>query len=426
MSKPTPKQPWRPRFGWSFWVVAPLVAFVLIGSVAGGGLSSLLIGVGVVALLTGLYSLATGRASWASVPGRKAAAIVLVASIVSMGAGGALAPKQADDTSPLANQQEFAPTKTTSSPTPKLTKNPYGFTDESAPDPEKVTVPKEPVSVAIADSSVTRTTALALLATLPIKGKSPMTGYERTAKFGSAWLDVDRNGCDTRNDILARDFVDASKSGVCKVVRGQLVSPYTGVSIDFVRGNKTSMAVQIDHVVALGNAWQTGAQKLNQAERIALANDPINLFAVDGKSNAQKGAGDTATWLPSAKSFRCTYVAHQVSVKATYGLWVTQPEHDAMSRVLSSCGDQPAVTSSFAPAPKPVAVPVPVPAPVVAPAPAPSSCDPNYSGQCVPIASDVDCAGGSGNGPAYTPGPVRVIGSDVYDLDRDGDKIACD
>jgi resuscitation-promoting factor RpfB len=53
-------------------------------------------------------------------------------------------------------------------------------------------------------------------------------------------------------------------------------------------------------------------------------------------------------------------------------------------------------------------------------------CDPNYSGACVPIASDVDCAGGGGNGPAYVQGPVRVIGTDIYDLDRDGDGIGCD
>jgi hypothetical protein len=127
------------------------------------------------------------------------------------------------------------------------------------------------------------------------------------------------------------------------VTSGVLVSPYTGETINFVRGNTTSTAVQIDHVVALANAWQTGAQQLSQEQRIALANDPINLFAVDGRSNSQKGAGDTATWLPSAKAFRCTYVAHQVSVKAKYGLWVTSAEHDAMSRILSGCPNEPAV-----------------------------------------------------------------------------------
>lgn len=71
--------------------------------------------------------------------------------------------------------------------------------------------------------------------------------------------------------------------------------------------------------------------------------------------------------------------------------------------------------------------PAPVPAPVPAPTPvASSSCDPNYSGACVPIASDVDCAGGSGNGPAYVAGPVRVIGSDIYGLDRDHNGIGCE
>ena len=188
-----------------------------------------------------------------------------------------------------------------------------------------------------------------LLATLPVKGKSPLTGYARTAMFGTAWLDVDRNGCDTRNDILQRDFTTTVKSGPCKVMSGVLVSPYTGQTIDFVRGNTTSTAVQIDHVVALANAWQTGAQKLSQEQRVALANDPINLFAVDGRSNSQKGAGDTATWLPSAKAFRCTYVAHQVSVKAAYGLWVTPAERDAMQRILGGCPNEPAVTSTLAP-----------------------------------------------------------------------------
>ncbi|TWE28399.1 hypothetical protein FHX69_1054 [Prauserella muralis] len=79
------------------------------------------------------------------------------------------------------------------------------------------------------------------------------------------------------------------------------------------------------------------------------------------------------------------------------------------------------------PAPQPPPRPQPEPAPEPEPAPPPPApeCDPNYTG-CVPVASDVDCAGGSGNGPAYVSGPVRVVGSDVYDLDRDGDGIACD
>jgi hypothetical protein len=186
-------------------------------------------------------------------------------------------------------------------------------------------------------SSQEAAAARATLAGLPVKGKAPATGYDREADFGTAWLDVDHNGCDTRNDVLARDLTDVVRQGPCKVVSGDLVSPYTGGEIAFVRGNTTSTLVQIDHVVALENAWRTGAQQLPQAERQALANDPENLFAVDGHSNSQKRSGDAATWLPAATGFRCEYVEHQVAVKAKYRLWVVPAERDAMERVLSTC-----------------------------------------------------------------------------------------
>ncbi|MGL3198202.1 MULTISPECIES: HNH endonuclease family protein [Curtobacterium] len=179
--------------------------------------------------------------------------------------------------------------------------------------------------------------SLRTLATLPVKGKAPATSYDRTADFGTAWLDVDRNGCDTRDDVLARDLTHVVRQGPCRVLTGTLVSPYTGGTIAFVRGQTTSTEVQVDHVVALENAWRTGAQQLSQTAREALANDPLNLFAVDQHSNAQKRSGDAATWLPAAKGFRCTYVGHQVTVKAKYHLWVTPAERDAMVRVLDRC-----------------------------------------------------------------------------------------
>jgi len=182
--------------------------------------------------------------------------------------------------------------------------------------------------------------AIDVLAALPVKGRAPKTGYDRTEMFGTAWMDVDRNGCDTRNDILARDLTDEVLEGRCTVLAGVLVDPYTGKTIHFRRGSQTSTEVQIDHVVALMNAWETGAQQLTQAERVALANDPLNLLAVDGPTNQQKGAGDAATWLPPNKAFRCEYVARQVSVKFRYGLWVTRAERDAIARVLKTCPDQ--------------------------------------------------------------------------------------
>jgi hypothetical protein len=184
--------------------------------------------------------------------------------------------------------------------------------------------------------------ALAALRRLPVKGRAPMTGYSR-AQFGRAWEDVDHNGCDTRNDILRRDLRQVVlKPGThgCVVLRGVLVDPYTGATVDFVRGVATSRLVQIDHVVALGDAWQKGAQPLSPARRTAFANDPLNLLAVTGKVNDDKGDGDAATWLPPRRSFRCSYVARQVAVKTAYHLWVTAAERDAMARVLATCPRQ--------------------------------------------------------------------------------------
>lgn len=211
-----------------------------------------------------------------------------------------------------------------------------GSTRASRPTGTSTQVPL-PMPTDGAAASADVTTALRQLAALPVKGTAPATGYDRVDDFGTAWLDVDHNGCDTRNDVLARDLTTVTRQGRCTVLRGTLVSPYTGATIDFVRGNTTSTLVQIDHVVALENAWRTGAQQLTQTQREALANDPDNLFAVDGHSNSQKRSGDAATWLPAAKSFRCTYVEHQVTVKARYGLWVVPAERDAITRVLRSC-----------------------------------------------------------------------------------------
>ena len=179
----------------------------------------------------------------------------------------------------------------------------------------------------------------ALLDSLAVKGRAPKTGYAR-AQFGATWADVNRNGCDTRNDILKRDLTNLTfRSGTrdCVIESGTLVDPYSGTTINFVKGVKSSMEVQIDHVVALSNAWQTGAFKLTLAKRSEFANDPDNLLAVQGRLNSQKGDGDAATWLPPLKSYRCTYVSKQIAIKAKYGLWVTAPEKTAMKNILAKC-----------------------------------------------------------------------------------------
>lgn len=202
-----------------------------------------------------------------------------------------------------------------------------------------------PAPAAPVPGASTATLAATALASLPVKGRAPMTGYSRQ-QFGGEWAMV--GGCDMREHILGRDLTDVQYRSAtdCTVLRGTLADPYTGKTISFRRGVGTSDAVQIDHVVAIGDAWQKGAQQLTAAQRQALYNDPLELLAVDGPANEQKGDGDAATWLPPNKAYRCRYVARQIAVKQKYHLWVTAAEHDAMVRILSTCPAQtlPTVT----------------------------------------------------------------------------------
>ncbi|SNT08931.1 Excalibur calcium-binding domain-containing protein [Micrococcales bacterium KH10] len=184
--------------------------------------------------------------------------------------------------------------------------------------------------------------ALAALASLQTKGRAPKTGYDRDA-FAYRSFDLDRNGCDARNDILRRDLRKITiqrGTGDCVVLTGVLDDPYSGETIRFNRGAATSADVQIDHVVALSDAWQKGAQSWKSDKLKRFGNDPLNLLAVDGPLNNQKGDGDAATWLPPNRAYRCDYVARQIAVKKEYGLWVTKAERRAMKDVLSDCENQ--------------------------------------------------------------------------------------
>lgn len=177
---------------------------------------------------------------------------------------------------------------------------------------------------------------------LAIKGRAPKTNYARS-QFGDGW--ESKKGCDTRNRILRRDLKNITYSPtidvvVCIVNSGTLYDLYTNKTISFTRGSTTSSAVQIDHVVALSDAWQKGAQSIPFETRRKFANDPLNLLAVDGPTNMNKSDSDAATWLPPNKPYRCQYVARQVAVKLKYKLWVTEGERDAIARVLSTCPGQ--------------------------------------------------------------------------------------
>lgn len=201
---------------------------------------------------------------------------------------------------------------------------------------------QHPVSTnSTAASSSTQTaaqgTALAALGSLAVKGRAPKTDYTR-AQFGDGWATTGL--CDTRNIILHRDLQNPVVNDQCQVTSGTLNDAYSGTVIEFNRGATTSADVQIDHVVALSDAWQTGAQQFTSAQRVALANDPLELLAVSGQQNQQKSDGDAATWLPANKAFRCQYIARQIAVKAKYRLWVTSAEGDAMRSILSTCPGQ--------------------------------------------------------------------------------------
>ena len=178
-------------------------------------------------------------------------------------------------------------------------------------------------------------TALEALNTLEVKGRAPKTGYSRD-QFGSGWATV--QGCSTRDIIMYRDLINVTLSDECKVASGLLNDTYTGQPIEYTVSNAS--VIQIDHVVALSDAWQTGAQLLTVKQRQQLANDPLELIAVSGKANQQKSDANAASWLPSNKPFRCEYIARQIAVKKKYTLWVIPAEQQAMKDILATCPTQ--------------------------------------------------------------------------------------
>jgi hypothetical protein len=249
--------------------------------------------------------------------------------------------------------------------------------------------------------------ALDAVSRLEVKGRAPRTGYRRD-QFGDGWASLD--GCDTRDRILARDLRRTAGDS-CRVQSGLLADPYTATSIRFVRGGASE--VDIDHVVALGDVWQKGAQQWTYARRVRFANDPLNLLAVDASANRQKGDGDAATWLPPNKSYRCTYVARQIAVKRRYRAWVTRAERDAMERVLERCSRTPLPTARRLPAPVEPVRPAETPNP--APTEAPGSED-EYFANC-------DAVRAAGRAPLRRGDPAYAANPR---LDRDKDGVACE
>ena len=221
---------------------------------------------------------------------------------------------------------------------------PSDGTSTSSPNPGNSTAspaePDSPSSNTPVDPNAT--TALSVLDTLAVQGKGSGDGYERDL-FGSGWLDTDNNGCDTRNDILARDLDNITlDSDGCTVLTGVLTyDPYTATTINFTRGRATSSEIQIDHVIPLSLSFKEGAQNWDDEKREAFANDPLNLIAVQGSENGSKSDQDASEWLPTSEIYHCDYVARQIAVKAKYSLWVTISEKNTMSDVLETCPNEP-------------------------------------------------------------------------------------
>lgn len=189
-------------------------------------------------------------------------------------------------------------------------------------------------------------TALAMLDELKVKGRASKTGYD--ADLFKWRSDADHNGCDTRNDVLRRDLSDiTAESGTkgCVVIAGDLSDKYKGETYAFDRSPNN---IDIDHIVARSNAWQTGAAQFDEDTLKEFGNDPLNLLAVSSSLNRQKGDGDAATWLPPAKSYRCEYVSRQIAIKHRYHLWVVEAEKTAMKRVLGDCDDRSAFAKNVA------------------------------------------------------------------------------
>lgn len=302
----------------------------------------------------------------------------------------AVSPQQPKPAASSAAPQPVAsvPTIATPTDTPSLT--------ETASATPTAALTPTPTPTAIAPPAAG--TAAAMVAALPVKGRAPKTGYSRD-QFGTGWVDINRNGCDTRNDILKLYLTAKVMSGSCKVLAGTLADPYTATSIRFVYGGASE--VDIDHMVALSDAWQKGAARWPFAKRVAFANDPLNLQPTEAGANRAKGDGDAATWLPPNKSYRCTYVARQAAVKHKYGVWVTAPEKAAMLSILSSC---PTMTA-----------PAPGPQPTIA-----SNTGGAAPGSSTPAPAPTKTSGGGGLDPRFaTCKAAKAAGYGPYYKDKD-------
>ena len=184
-------------------------------------------------------------------------------------------------------------------------------------------------------------TARALIAEVATAPRGSHRGYDRERDFGPAWTDDQgamwgHDGCPTREEILHRDLKGIDfRAGThdCVVLTGILQEPYTGRTVEFTKARPEE--VQIDHVMPLAYDWAQGARQWTRAERVKLANDPLNLLAVDGPANQAKSDSGPAGWMPPNRAVRCAYAVRFTLVSRRYALPVTVPDR---TRMLRACG----------------------------------------------------------------------------------------
>lgn len=407
---------------------------LLILVVAVAGLSGLFIVVGLAALAFGMVAVLRDSRPRRLARSPKIGATIALAGLISVGLGSALTnpaphgvtssprpPFRSSTAVSTPSRASTAPRTTVASTSAPGRQTPLpapATTARSAPTATNRSTPKRKPTTR-STPPPTRGTALAALAGLSVKGRAPKTGYDRD-QFGSDWTDTNHNSCNTRDDILRRDLRPVTvlaDTHRCEVIQGTLADPYTGNTIKFRRGTTTSSDVQIDHIVSLSDAWQKGAQQWTSSKRVDFANHPLELLATDGSTNAAKSDSDAASWLPPNKSYRCTFVARQITIKARYRLWVTAAEQATMERVLSRCPDQRTISRTAAAKRKSRSAIVHDSAPE--PVPSPPSDDHSDDGST--YYKNCDAVRAAGAAPIHT-GEPGYSGK----LDRDGDGVGCE
>lgn len=211
--------------------------------------------------------------------------------------------------------------------------------------PEPTKVEQTPVPTEVADDATSAEASSAPVLDTPLMeiinalptAPGNYNGYDRDM-FGNGWLDTDRNGCDARNDVLARDLTNITLDvDQCRVLTGTLVDPYTGKVVDFVRGQQTSQEVPIDHIVPLSYAHAHGANNWTTTMREQFANDLRNLIATTQEPNSSKGNSGPSEWMPSNTAYTCEYVSRFTSIIQIYSLTVSEADKNALYHYATSC-----------------------------------------------------------------------------------------